>query len=61
MTTGEHDNESELLNSRFALARAKPGTHGLHSFKPMLSDSLKVSVYSDCPTENVVSVIRKEL
>ena len=59
MTTGEHDNESELLNGGFALARAIPGTHGLHSFKPISSDSLKVSVYSDCSTENVISVIRK--
>ena len=59
MTTDEHDNESELLNGGFALARAIPGTHGLHSFNPISSDSLKVSVYSDCPTEKVVSVIRK--
>jgi len=59
MTTGEYDNESELLNGGFALARAIPGTHGFHSFKPISSDSLKVSVYSDCSTENVILVIRK--
>ena len=58
-TVGDHDNESELLNSRFTSARAIPGTHRLHSFKPISSDSLKVSVYSDCPTQKVVSVIRK--
>ena len=59
VTTGENDSESELLHSRFASARAISGKNRLYSFKPISSDSLKVSSFSDWPTEKFVFVIRK--
>jgi hypothetical protein len=58
-TLNEHEQEAELLKQRFATARTIPGTHRLHSFRPISQEKVQVKEFSASPEirEERVSVL----
>ena len=61
-TTKEYDNEAEVLQERFCLARKIAGTQGLNSFRPISKDKLEVREFSASPVarEERVSLVQDE-
>jgi hypothetical protein len=48
-TVCEHDREAKLLEARFAMSRTIPGTHRLHSFRPVTNEEIEVRDFSASP------------
>jgi hypothetical protein len=48
-TLEQHDEEGKLLHDRFAMSRTIPGTHGLHSFRPISEEKIEIREFSASP------------
>ena len=52
-TIEEHKHESAFLSKRFESARTIPGTHKLHSFKPISSEELELRLFSSSEDQRI--------
>jgi hypothetical protein len=50
-TVQQHDVESKFLEPRFVTSRTIPGTHRLHSFRPISLNEIEVREFSASPTK----------
>jgi len=55
-TIAEYDHESNLLSLRFESTRTIPGTHKLHSFRPISREEVEVRQFSSCEEKRIERV-----
>lgn len=55
-TVEQYERESVLLSKRFELTRTIPGTHRLHSFRPISEEELEIRTFSLCDVMHIERV-----
>ena len=59
-TVEQHDQEAKHLEDRFTISRTIPGTHRLHSFRPISKEEIEVRDFSVSPKKRNEYICIKE-